>query len=91
MPNPMKVAPKAVCARPGDVVQFKFNGNPGADLKVESKISGVVWLDGGGKIKWFYVVIPWAMDAGTEKVFKYNVVLGSKVLDPEVRVKNNYN
>lgn len=91
MPDPMVVAPNSVCARPGDVLRFKLNGKPSEDVKVQSKVSGVVWLDGGGKNGSFYIVIPWNMNAETEQVFKYKVVYGTKVLDPEVRVKNNHN
>jgi hypothetical protein len=90
-PDPMIAAPASICARPGDVLWFKFNGNPNADLKVESKDGSVDWLQGGGKQQWFYVLIPWDLEAEEELVFLYNVILGDKVLDPEVRVKNNYN
>ena len=89
----MNVVPPSICARPGDVLWFKFNGNPHVDLKVHSKVDGVDWLKNEGKQKWFYVLIPWDLDAQDEVVFEYEVILGEneKVLDPEVRVKNNYN
>ena len=91
-PDPMKVVPDSICARPGDVLWFKFNGNPHADLKVESKTGDVVWLRNEGKQKWFYVLIPWDLEAKDERRFEYKVILGNneKVLDPEVRVKHNY-
>ena len=90
MANPIKVSRDPVCARPGDVIWFKFNGRPNSDVIVEAKDSGDVWLNGAGRQSWFYVVVPPSIDAPGAEPFYYTVKYKNKVLDPEVRVKNSY-
>lgn len=90
MATPIKVSRDPVCARPGDVIWFKFNGRPSADVIVEAKDSSHIWLNGAGRQSWFYVVVPSDIDAPDAKRFYYTVKYKNKVLDPEVRVKNHY-
>lgn len=92
-PNKIVENPGQACARPGDTLWFRLNGQPGKLVSVEGKNVDDAWISGSGKIGWFFVpvpvnVIPGAVD---EKVFEYKISAeGSLDLDPEIRVRHNY-
>ena len=95
----IKVSPPMVCARPGDVLKFQLNGSPKTLVTVEGKGVGDEWVSGGGNNDSFFVVVPFDFLPSAEsypeavKSSFYTVTAhteeGTKILDPEVRVRHN--
>ena len=95
----IKVSPPMVCARPGDVLKFQLNGSPKTLVTVEGKGVGDEWVSGGGNHQVFFVVVPFDFLPSAEsypeavKSSFYTVTAytedGTKILDPEVRVRHN--
>jgi hypothetical protein len=98
--DPIQVAPTPVCVRPGDVLKFQLNGHPDTEVSVEGKTISSAWISGAakGKHKAFFVLVPFDLlpDSVVDATnFSYYMVTAkseeeTKILDPEVRVKRNY-
>ena len=84
-----------VCARPGDLLQFKIKVK-GKNASVEGKEVEDEWIKGGtsNRKAWFWVIVPEDVleEDEDEALFEYNIHLEDfDSLDPEVRIRRTYN